>query len=146
MCRLIVDVNVATRVLVASNDPQFDSLHRSLFGTRRPNPVLVYGGHLTVEYRRNNTLTRILRELDRAGRAEAASDIDVDAEAGRLRDGGTLNSDDPHILALARVSGARLLCSEDKALRGDFKNKAILDPRGKLYSKASHRRVLTHNC
>lgn len=44
-------------------------------------------------------------------------------------------SDDPHILALAVVSGARLLYSNDRLLQHDFKNLALINqPRGKVYS------------
>ena len=59
-------------------------------------------------------------------------------------------SDDPHVLALAQISGARLLYSNDADLQQDFKNKCFLNnPRGKIYStlesKAfgnSHKRLL----
>jgi len=52
-------------------------------------------------------------------------------------------SDDIHILALARAGGARLLYTEDKDLKKDFKNKAIIDdPRGKIYSGAKNKRLL----
>lgn len=41
-------------------------------------------------------------------------------------------SDDPHILALARSTNARLLYTEDLALIEDFKNVAIVAPKGKV--------------
>lgn len=44
-------------------------------------------------------------------------------------------SNDPHILALAVVSGARLLYSNDRPLQQDFTNSALINqPRGKVYS------------
>lgn len=44
-------------------------------------------------------------------------------------------SNDIHIIALARVSGARLLFSNDTALHKDFRNKDLIDqPRGKVFS------------
>lgn len=43
-------------------------------------------------------------------------------------------SNDSHILALAQVSGARLLYSNDKKLHKDFKNPALIDPVGSIYS------------
>lgn len=42
----------------------------------------------------------------------------------------SIRSDDPHILALAQISGARLLYSNDKDLHKDFKNKDL----GSIYS------------
>ncbi len=53
----------------------------------------------------------------------------------RLSESESLVSDDPHVLALAQLSGARLLYSNDKALQQDFKNKNLIDqPRGKIYT------------
>ena len=44
-------------------------------------------------------------------------------------------SNDTHVIALAQISGARLLYSNDKDLYVDFKNKHLIDePRGKIYS------------
>ena len=44
-------------------------------------------------------------------------------------------SNDTHVIALAQISGARLLYSNDKDLHVDFKNKRLIDePRGKIYS------------
>jgi len=47
------------------------------------------------------------------------------------------SSNDLHVLALARVSGARLLYSEDRKLQRDFTK--IL--RGKVYSKVDHQHL-----
>ena len=53
---------------------------------------------------------------------------DFDAHASR-------QSDDPHILALSSVSGARLLYSNDDALQQDFRNPELINnPRGRVYS------------
>ena len=46
----------------------------------------------------------------------------------------SIRSNDPHILALALASGARLLYSNDKKLHKDFKNPALIDPVGSIYS------------
>lgn len=44
-------------------------------------------------------------------------------------------SDDPHVLALASVSGARLLYTNDVALQRDFRNRRLIqNPRGRVYS------------
>ena len=56
----------------------------------------------------------------------------------------------PHVLALALVSGARLLYTNDAALIDDFGNPEIVArPRGKIYTTArnanvtdAHRRLL----
>jgi hypothetical protein len=81
--------------------------------------------------------------LDKAGRAVRIPDADVDAEQKRLEAVGKYKSDDPHILALARVSRVRLLCSNDHLLCADFKNKKLIDkPRGKIYWDIRSKHIL----
>lgn len=53
-------------------------------------------------------------------------------------------SDDPHVLALARATGVRLLYTGDPGLIADFKDKKFIDqPRGKVYSSAANAQLLT---
>lgn len=54
-----------------------------------------------------------------------------------------LKSNDPHILALAKYTGARLLYTEDPDLIKDFKNLELLRPKGKIYSRRSNADLLT---
>ena len=57
-----------------------------------------------------------------------------------------VRSDDPHVLALARATGVRLLYTADGKLMSDFKNKDIIDrPRGKVYSGAGNANLLTRS-
>ena len=61
-----------------------------------------------------------------------------------LREDPDLISNDPHVLALARATGTRLLYTEDGDLIKDFKNKKFLDrPRGKIYSSRANSRLLS---
>ena len=54
-------------------------------------------------------------------------------------------SDDPHVLALAKLTGARLLFSRDDALIQDFQNNRILNqPRGKVYPHENFNEFLNH--
>ena len=146
MC-LIVDINVAEAVFLRNDDPNFREVHKLLF-TRTSQPVhLVYGGKLTEEYMKNRDVFRLLRVLDQAGRTRTVSNKLIEAECAVLSKLASCKSNDTHILALARVGKVRLLCSNDQALRDDFRNKTILDsPRGKVYSNPSHNRLLTQFC
>ena len=57
-----------------------------------------------------------------------------------------IRSNDPHVIALARAAGVRLLYTGDSALRDDFKDKRFIDqPRGKVYSRASNANLLTRS-
>ena len=67
----------------------------------------------------------------------------VDAAADNLEAQGICLSDDPHVLALAQDTGARLLYSNDEALRQDFTNRAIIGGvRGKVYPNTDYREFL----
>jgi len=86
-------------------------------------------------------MRRWLRELRLSGRLTQRPDIckDVDEMTNQLksplRGSGTCRSNDHHIVALAVVSGARLLYTNDRNLTDDFKDKRLIDnPRGKVYS------------
>jgi len=144
---LIVDNNVRDRVLVHSDDPEFGQLHNELFLGKNSKLKVVYGGKLAEEYRESRTVIHRLAQLVRAGRAVHCDDAQVNAEEERVEAAGLCSSDDPHVIALARVSRARLLCSEDQQLRSDFKNKSLVDePRGKVYSRGSHARLIRTCC
>ena len=78
------------------------------------------------------------------------ADEEVEACTEEIRKREVCRSDDEHVLALALVSGARLLYTNDAALIEDFKNRDIVrNPRGAIYTTArsnkvtaAHRRLL----
>ncbi len=108
-------------------------MHNSLFGNVKPSAKLVHGGKLTREFIKSNSLRRILVVLDRAGRGFKVDDAAVDAEEKVVTSTGMCSSDDEHIIALARVSHVRLLCSHDGDLISDFTNTSLLSrPKGKI--------------
>jgi len=70
-----------------------------------------------------------------AGRIRQETPGTVDQREEELGREGRCRSNDMHLIALAQVSGARLLYSNDLALHEDFGNKLLIDrPRGKVYS------------
>ena len=112
---------------------------------------LIIGGKL----RRELAATKArdwLRDAIGAGRVRQLNDIEVDERAKQLEDASLCKSDDPHVIALAQMSGARLLYSNDGDLRYDFKKKDLLNsPRGVLYpmrdtdsAKTSRKRLLAN--
>ena len=139
MC-LIVDANVAPKFLVQSS-----AIIDWLFG-ERGNPRLVAAGKLRQELAMNKDVRRQLVQMDRAGRLRFADPERLQSEEKRLRTGATCASNDLHVLALAIVTGARTLATDDNALAADFRNKRIIDgPRGKIYrDPARHGRLLCH--
>ena len=146
MCA-IVDANVASEVFGDPRPPAGEAFFEWLAS---PRGQLVVGGRLREELSRNARLLRWLTTATRYGRVRSVSDDDVDDRAERLRREGTCTSNDQHVLALALVSGTRLLYTNDNALIADFKNRVIVaDPRGRVYTTArgaavtsAHRRLL----
>jgi len=108
---------------------------------------LVYGGKLKREYVRLGWFRRLLLRLDQQGSARKVDDVKVDSESVQVSNKGLCISNDPHIVALARISGARILCSMDIDLIEDFGNKELIDdPRGKFYKNSSHNHLLRKYC
>jgi predicted nucleic acid-binding protein len=143
MC-VIIDSCVAVRVLVNSNDPDFCSISEKIHDGALQ---IVYGGELRREYIKTTSVTRIIGLLDRAGIAKKIHDSDVDAMAATIKGEGNCTSNDTHVIALAIVSKARLICTADQALHVDFKNSRLLaKPRGKIYQTAAHKRLLKRKC
>lgn len=143
MCA-IVDANVAREVF--SHDRP-DAGAEFFKWINREGRRLVTGGKLLEELERTSAREWV-RQAMIAGRIRTEDDSEVDTRATELRD--FCISDDPHVIALAQVSGARLLYSNDQDLHRDFRNKRLIDgPRGSVYStrddkgfRDRHRRLL----
>ena len=99
------------------------------------------GGRLKIELLRTK-FCNYYQTLLLAGRLIQYEDAKVDAEELRITSGHQIDSDDPHVIALARISGARLLFSRDIALHSDFCSRAVLSPRGRVHQNRSHRHLL----
>src|SRR4051812_4681249 len=118
MC-LIVDANVAPEFF-CTQEPKTDDLRKAVFSG---GCCVVYGGHLAIEYSRIEKAKAIILALDRAGKARAVAGDPLFARTKELKASGAVKSNDPHIIALAQISGSRLLHSRDVALHEDFTNK-----------------------
>lgn len=143
MC-LIIDANLAARIFRPEDEiPSAD--FRPLLEWLENRGCLVLGGKLTDELHRVAHVKRYLLQLLRAGRARIVATAAIDDEEARVRALGLAESNDTHVIALARVSGARTLCSADQFLHRDFRNRHLIShPRGSVYQSARHRRLLRH--
>lgn len=141
MC-LIVDANLASAVFAS---PPGDDFSPILDWLDRGDGCLVFGGRLATEMSRLHKPHRYLLALWRAGRARRLPDEQVEQEESVVADTGLCRSNDSHVLALARVSGARVLCTDDKKLQRDFKNpQLVARPRGSVYQRREHTKLLRH--
>ena len=139
MC-VIVDANMAGRFFGVPPDRDLFPLWKWI---HEGKGVLVYGGLLTDELFRVRNAADTIQEWERTGRAARVRRAEVESETAEIGRTGRCVSDDQHVIALARVSGTRLLCSGDRALHEDFRNRALIDnPRGAIYQNAGHTRLL----
>ena len=149
MCA-IVDANVMHEVfgsnLQSAGEQFFDWIEK---GTKR----LVVGGKLREELEQSSEdFRKWARVAIRTGKIRIVNTNEVDAKTREIENEGGYVSNDPHVLALAQVSGARLLYSNDGDLQEDFGKKSLIDrPRGKIYStrrnkdfQPVHRRLLAN--
>ncbi len=132
MC-VIIDANAAHQVFGDSKSEAGEFMLSRL----SPRIQLAVGGELLDELERIGGFSRWLLTARRTGHARLIPDDDVNAEADRLRSAETCQSNDHHVLALARISGARLLFTNDNALQDDFRNRRIIGgTQGRIYTTA----------
>ena len=104
--------------------------------------VYSFGGKFGTEMSSN--AKKKLRGLDQSGKAKQIHHSELTKQARKIPENIVFKSDDKHIISLARASGARLLYTEDKDLMEDFKNTQLINnPKGKIYSRAKNKDLLT---
>ncbi len=147
MCA-IVDNNVRHEVF-GPHDTQTPAGKLFLDWLDSGRGVLVVGGHLRRELGEYRRFQLWLETAVQFGRARQIDDAQVDRETDEMSSQG-IRSNDSHILALARISGARLLFTNDRDLQQDFGDSAILQgTRGRVYTtiersdvRRTHRQLL----
>ena len=146
MC-VIVDNDVCHEIIGPRSTPV--GIHLRKWITNKGSKLVV-GGQVLRELAENSDFRRWLAEALASGIAMRFSDQSVDELALELK--ADCESNDSHIIALARVSGARLLFTRDNSLKRDFKNRKLLggSVRGRVYTsnklrpglRDSHKRLL----
>lgn len=135
MCA-IVDANAAHEVF-GSNQKSATEAGQGFFQwlSRGKGKLVVGGEKLEKELDQVPQFRVWAIQAKLSGRLINTDKDSVDQEAKKIKENGGLQSDDSHIIALAQVSGARLLFSNDRKLHEDFGNPEIINnPRGKIYS------------
>jgi predicted nucleic acid-binding protein len=141
--RVIIDTNVVHEVLLPSGREQFSDLRAALLTGAKFTVVAIWGGKLREEYLKVAKSRRTFVLLNQSGRLKREDDGAVSLETKVLEKRGICRSNDQHVLALAKVGKARVLCSLDDLLCGDFTTKAIIDnPRGHIYRNKDHNHLL----
>lgn len=137
MC-IIVDANMLGMFLADGENVDAGPIHAWL---RRGKGVVVYSTGRTFAKELGRRARDRLAQYVRAGMAVRVSEERFHEDVRFLRT--RIRSDDPHVLALARASGARILYTADHRLMDDFKDKRFIDePRGKVYTGAANAKSL----
>lgn len=133
MC-IIIDASAVGRG--ALTNPGCKASAAVLGWLQAKNGRIAYGGTQSIKEIAAGSAKyrRLLRVLNQSGQTIEAPKDAVDQVANVLE--SECRSNDPHVVALARVSGARLLWSFDEDLRTDFGSKELLLPphRGKVFN------------
>lgn len=144
---MIVDANRLGVLLSRRSNEDVKPIHDWLNDGRG---VIIYSTDGEFERDVSEKARLALAELARSGKARLVGRRRLQSEVKLLKAEANYRSNDPHVLALAIVSGARLLYTADQALRDDFKKgkwmngKFIIQkPRGKLYSSKDNSDLLT---
>jgi hypothetical protein len=141
MC-VIIDANIAAEAFGLPHQPDFRPLWRWI---EDGDGVIVYGGTLAKELARIDHVARLLQQLSLAGKAVRPDPAQVAKEEKAVKASRLCKSNDSHVIALARVTKARTLCSRDVDLHQDFKNLSLVPaPRGQVYQNSAHARTLRH--
>jgi hypothetical protein len=140
---LIVDANLASAVFASPPQPDFVPV---LDWLEKQDGCVVYGGRLAAELARVEKARRYLRTLLQAGLARFFTNEAIRVEEATVAGTGLCRSNDPHVVALARVSGARILCTRDRKLQRDFRDHQLIsNPRGSIYQRREHANLLRHS-
>lgn len=96
--------------------------------------ILVIGGKLRNELEKSRVFRDWSLTAIRAGKLRSFNDDEVDSRTHQLSE-FIRERDDPHVIALAQISGARLLYSNDRKLICHFENEQFVNcPQGSIYT------------
>ena len=143
MC-IIVDANRLGQFLAEPPHEDSAPIHNWL-NRRQGSGVILYstGGRFATEVMGKRRAK--LADYARSGKARLIPAERFVADEQALQADGNLRSNDAHVLALARASGARLLYTGDRSLMDDFRDRRIIQPKGKVYSGAANAKLLTNS-
>ena len=131
MCA-IVDANAASEVFGSASSPAGKEFLKWI---NQGKVQLVAGGKLLQELGELGRFREWARNATLAGSLKIANESEVNSRTEQLVNENVCRSDDPHVVALAQVSGARLLYSNDKDLHRDLRNENLVpSPRVRIYS------------
>lgn len=111
-----------------------------------PGKFVIGGKKFRAELMAVGTMIKLLTEFEKRGKVLRQNDADVDQHELTVRDiEPAKDFDDPHLVALVRVSGARLVCTRDQRSHKYLKESRFYEQtcgRPKIYTKAKNSSLL----
>ena len=120
----------------------------------KPSARIIVSGHLLGEWAKFYDILRLLQIYRSANRAKVYDDAEYYAHVKiwttrmkrKYPKRKIENLPDPHVLALAALSSARLLCTADTDLIKVFKDTQYISPKGSIYVRKAHQALLKKHC
>lgn len=138
--KIIIDNNFIHKVFEKRSD--CTELWKIMFGEKNKQITMILGGKLKREMFAQRQKLVTFTTWAQAGKLMIIPCEKVDAEEIIVKK-LSIRSDDPHVLALARIGCARVLCTDDDALINDFRDEKIIPrPKGKIYKSDSSKSIL----
>lgn len=131
MCA-IVDANVTHLVF----GPRQSDAGKQILQWIQQKPNRLWSGGLLYREMQDNSVEfrRWAVQAQLAQRIRILPEDEIQRKAARIEQDFDLCSKDSHVLAIALLSGARLLFSDDQNLQKDFRDRTVISqPRGKLF-------------
>ncbi len=147
MC-LVIDTNTLAAVFdpKASNHEEFKFVSDWIYDGKGK---IVFGGSKYKEELSKTKYLSLFTQLNIAGKSCKANDMLVDEEAKTIE---TIlqhpNFDDQHIVALLRITGCKLICSDDKRAHPYFRHNLFFKTasvRPKIYTGKRNKDLLNDN-
>jgi hypothetical protein len=128
MC-VVIDMNVLCCVFQASN-PQHQDFSPVKIWVTQGNGFIVFGGtHYKEELRKAKSYFGLFLELSKQGKVKQVNHELVDEHERQVEAIlGHPDCDDAHLIAIIRVSGCRLICSNDRRADKHLKNRKCYLP------------------
>ena len=136
MC-IIVDANMFGRF----KDPTNEDMKPVWNWLQRENSKIAYSNtqKFEEEWERGG-VTDLIKLLRQSGKLKEILPQEVKEKENELNRTGEIESDDPHIIALAMTANVKVLVSNDRRLHEDFKNHNLVG--GRVYQTKDHWRLL----
>lgn len=140
MC-IILDANQFSRFFNSNhpNHPDMKPL-RKILKKRKVKIAYAPIEKIIKEWKPNRN-NEYFKELWSNGSIERYGKQEVTTAQQELSRQNKLKSDDPHLIALAQISGSNLLVSADQNLHKDFRNTALIQD-GMIYQTKAHAHLL----